>query len=103
MKQSKKQKRLQRRKMKRQFVKWLIKNQYFYTWARVQRRREKPTKSIFWRWFINCCFLPVCTDIDTRCQCPCSLYTYNEEQPPSLFLKTDENGAQTEFAKQSFF
>ena len=35
----KKQKRLQRRKMKRQFVKWLIKNQYFYTWARVQRRR----------------------------------------------------------------
>ena len=79
MKQSKKQKRLQRRKMKRQFVKWLIKNQYFYTWARVQRRREKPTKSVYWLYFLNCFFLEgiecSCDIVTGKWQCPCILYT----------------------------
>ena len=82
MKKSKKQKKIERRKRKRAFVKWLIKNKLFWTWALVQRRRKKPTKFSYWRLFINCCFLD---EYDILCSflgednphppCPCILFT----------------------------
>lgn len=83
MKKSKKQKRIERRKRKRAFVKWLIKNQYFWTWAQVQRRRKKPTKFWYWRQFIDCFYLEgfYCSIIgDERPlpPCPCRLFTKHD-------------------------
>lgn len=80
MKKSKKQKRIERRKRKRAFVKWLIKNKQFYTWAQVQRMRKKPTKFYLWQFFINCFFLDgfFCSLIgedNPHPPCPCRLFT----------------------------
>lgn len=76
---TKRAKKLAKRKERRRFVKWLKKNGYFYTWYRVQRRHEKITKQVYYRYFLGCRFLHDgnCLLLDDNLpeiRCKCAIY-----------------------------
>ena len=53
---SKKAKKIAKRKERRKFVKWLVQNEYFYTWYQVRKRHKKITSSIYYSYFVGCRF-----------------------------------------------
>lgn len=72
---TKRAQKLAKRKERRRFVKWLVKNQYIHTWFMVQRRHKSPTSFFYYPYFLGCRFF-----INGRC-------ILNDEHLPEMRCK----------------
>ena len=85
---TKRAKKLAKRKEKRRFVKYLIRNKLFFTWMLVQKRRKKITKNSFYPSFLGCRFWKggecIINDPNFREQlkCKCRIYYQYKQNKP---------------------